>query len=288
MRKHILFASLWLLPLGAQEAGRAVLGYVVDGVKIELRPVEGASASARIGAAIALPEGVRRIDVASGHEWALLDRGVELPPLDLDLNTGAIREWPVAEGGFARVVSSPNGRRVLLVRDGRYEIWERGGASAGFTKIADGGFELSEAGSVAVSNTEPEIAVATLANGRVAVGFDAASRLFVATARGELLDGDGKVLAEDPELSKCVGIWAGDPGYVIAASAKRIWRVDLADGSVTVEELTEARMVERWRMTGLLHLGGKLGMGGQLYSTLATAESRRRWVPALTIEGGAQ
>lgn len=285
MRTTILIALMMALPGWSQQTGRAVLGYVVDAVKIELRPVEGTTGAARMGAALELPEGVRRIDLAAGHDWALLDRGAGMAPLDLDLHTGVVRDMPLGEGGFSRVVSSPNGKRVALVREGRYEIWERN--AEGFTRIAEGAIADHEAPSIAVSNTEPELAVALPANGKQAVAFDREGQLYSVTLQGELLDPRGTVLVADPELTRCLGLWAGDTGYVVAVSARRVFRLDLSDGNVTVEDLKEARGLDRWRLTGLLHVGGKAGEAVELYSTVAL-DSRRRWIPALEREGGAQ
>ena len=281
----LLIAALGTVELFAETPGRAVLGYVVDAVRIELRPVEGTTGAARIGAPLNLPEGVRRIELAAGHEWALLDRGAGLAPLDLDLETGVVRDLPIAEGGFARVVTSASGRRVALVRAGRYELWER--RADGFHALGSGAIEDHEAASLAVSDAEPELAVANAANGRQAVAFDREGRLYMVTAGGELRNAEGTVLASDPELGKSIGLWAGEAGLLVAVSAQRLWRVDLADGTVTVEELRDARLLERWRVNGLLHLGGKVGEAVELYSSLAN-ESRRRWVPALVREGGAQ
>lgn len=287
MRKLTLLLMCSLPAAVAQDTGRAVLGYVVDAVRIELRAVEGTTGAVRFSEPLALPEGVRRIDLASGQRWALLDRGADLPPLDLDLDTGAVRELPVAEGGFARVVSSPNGRRVALLRDQRYEVWERN--DDGFTRVGEGAIDLNDVRSAALSNSGVELAVARTGDHRAAVGYNAEGGLIVVTDGGALLDSSGNTLLEDPDLAKSIAVWAGDPGFIVAMSTNKLWRVDLADGSIVSEELHDARSLDRWRVTGLLHLGSKTGDPAQLYSTLAAAEQRKRWIPVVAVvTGGAQ
>ncbi len=104
------------VPLASSPLDRPVLGYVAWPSPLELRAILGVPGAAVFSDPLALPEGTRRLHLAPGHSYGLIERGGQpIAAAALDgLQVGAVQVIPGAPHSVDLIAFSPKAQSAVL------------------------------------------------------------------------------------------------------------------------------------------------------------------------------